>query len=102
MYKELIQKNKSEFYDKFIGLYDSDMSGMGDDQKEEVFNWHTQSLKDLIDAVIEDEMRVKKEIFESSLRTFGRFYQYYDSDEIGWDKAKQDTINKLKAIREML
>jgi hypothetical protein len=97
---ELIQKNKESFYnnDKFMCLYDSDISGMGYNQKEEVFDWHTQSLKDLIDAVIEEE--------EKSESTYEPDLSYQDPDfriaQEYYEKAKQDTISKLKAIREML
>jgi hypothetical protein len=91
--KELIQKNKESFYDndKFMCLYDSDISGMGYNQKEEVFDWHTQSLKDLIDAVIEDE---KNEIKKAD--------KFVPFQRIHYVDAKQDTISKLKAIKEML
>jgi hypothetical protein len=102
---ELIQQNKSEFDEKFkimsIGYHKCE--GWNDideleidtgyiDNIQEVFDWHTQSLKDLIDAVIEDE---EEAIFDRAR------YVIPDYGD-GFNASKQDTISKLKAIREML
>jgi len=51
-----------------------------------------QSLKDLIDAVIEDE--------ENEIQPF-KVSENTDSI-VAWNNAKNDTISKLKAIKEML
>lgn len=99
--QELIQKNKSEFdekiYDliriKSIAQYNNNGVNIGFKRSQDtVLNWHTQSLKSLIDAVIEEE---EKEIDHIQKHSKGNYAD-------GKVEAKNDTINRLKAIREML
>lgn len=79
--QELIQKNKD------LEKLNVVVSNLYLSQRQKIIDWHTQSLKDLIDAVIEDE---KKDTSNDSV--WGQ----------GYNQAKHDTINRLKAIREML
>jgi len=83
---ELIQKNKENFKRTFPQIYDD----RGFMLQERIIQWNDAVIKDLIDAVIEDEWKNMKEILA------------YDSDERGWNASKQDTISKLKAIKELL
>jgi len=64
---------------------------------KEADDYTKELLKSLIDAVIEDidEMSYYKGHINDE--------DFTGSDgEVGYDKAKQDTISKLKAIRELL
>jgi sulfatase maturation enzyme AslB (radical SAM superfamily) len=94
---ELIQKNKSEFkelecpHGNWLHFCDS----CPIEWYEYISNKHTQSLKSLIDAVIEDE---EKEISDENMRDA---ILSGDVEEV-FKSAKQNTIEKLKAIREIL
>lgn len=83
---ELIQKNKGAVEKEY------QMSGLSDglygDYAEDVAKGFT---KDLIDAVIEDE--------EKEIKKADKFVPF---QRIHYVDAKQGTISKLKAIREML
>ena len=91
--QELIQKNKSAFEKQ-----------TPEDGQEPVlillkkvfWQFHTQSLKDLIDAVIESREKAKKE------------QKYEDNDYFEYsiietyNEALDDTIKELQAIKELL
>jgi hypothetical protein len=96
--QELIQKNKSERDEKFEYVYS--LSKV--DRITEVFkllkDWDTQYTKDLIDAVIENEEKAKKDLI-----LFGKFGVDIEDIQIKeWNASKKDTISKLKAIKELL
>jgi hypothetical protein len=89
--QELIQKNRSELLNtnllKQEEEWDCDAGCYVD--REKILSWHTKSLKDLINAVIEDEEKAEKEENGNNCLIF-------------WNASKEDTISKLKAIKELL
>jgi hypothetical protein len=90
--QELIQKNKESFREKFTYLNlqpDHKADLMYPIEATKVEEHIANFAKDLIDAVIEDE----REDCKSSFGT-----PFLD----GYQGAKQDTIWKLKAIKEIL
>jgi len=102
--QELIQKNKSHAIDLSEA---SDI--MPKDLKEHqirIYNavldseyLSNEHLKDLIDAVIEDEDTVEfgEAKFENDMDN-----KLSDGYTIGYNQAKQDTIKKLQAIKKLL
>lgn len=103
--QELIQKNKSEFEMTYgdCDILNEQMCCIEKDclcnkmsYLESIADWHTQSLKDLIDAVIESREKAKKE------------QKYEDNDYFEYsiietyNEALDDTIKDLKAIKELL
>lgn len=93
--QELIQKNKSEF-NEFFNRKPTINRPNFTASYSEIKDWHTQSLKSLIDAVIEDEENSFQEA--KSVRQF----MATSGTGVGYNQAKQDTISKLKAIKELL
>jgi hypothetical protein len=77
---ELIQKNKKSYIRGF----------------EFVHEQNVRFAKDLIDAVIEDE---EKAMMKQSDKVIPNSYE---NIVIIFNQAKQDTISKLKAIKELL
>lgn len=88
--KEIIQQDKKSFEEKFPP--EKDFVDICVDRKE-LLNAHTQSLKSLIDAIIEDEEN------PANHRKFAKGAEHAKAFYL---LAKQDTINKLKAIKELL
>jgi len=68
------------------------------DQVRMIKKWHTQSLKDLIDAVIESREKANKNMDTVFYDEDG----YTRANAKGYNQALDDTIKELKAIREML
>jgi hypothetical protein len=77
--QELIQKNKESYIRGF----------------EFVHEQNVRFAKDLIDAVIEDEE-------EENIKDINSGIKNNDIWVAGYNQAKHDTINRLKAIKEML
>jgi glycyl-tRNA synthetase beta subunit len=92
--KDLVSNNKSEFIEK----YKSAENEIGETSETSFilgrilsFNLDSNFAKDLIDAVIEDE--------EKETKKADKFVPF---QRIHYVDAKQDTIKKLKAIKELL
>jgi hypothetical protein len=93
--KEIEFPNENNWNYQFYKTLDDmviDGSGYNMQQFIDLKDKHT---KDLIDAVIEDEEKKLRKIPEIGPRD----NMYMD---IAWNYAKQDTISKLKAIKELL
>lgn len=59
--------------------------------KQTILNWHKQSLKQVIDGLVERE--------EEKMKDDGLKYKYQIYEDRGYNKAKKDTISHLKEIR---
>jgi hypothetical protein len=92
---ELIQKNKD------LEKLNVIVSNLYLSQRQKIIDWHTQSLKDLIDAVIESREKAKERYIPNAETTGGtrdETHCYRD----GYSQAQDDTIKELRAIKELL
>lgn len=98
--KQLIERQREEFNERFAPI-EREYNAPGNcgyvDMTEDVKSFHSQSTKDLIDAVVEMEEGKKKKVEEM---TSGGWYK--NQENIGYNQAIDDTITQLLAIKEML
>ena len=85
-YKELIQKNNESFYQHML----KSVPRLDKFERASLKLKFIELNKDLIDAVIEDE-----EVIIKHNRTSNDYM-------IGYNQAKQDTVDILKDIKELL
>lgn len=104
--QDIINKQREEFEDitdwsylytlnrvKYASSSGNDFEENGEDLKEEIFDWHTSSIHQLLQALIErEELELDRNFTHEELRV-------WDTE---WNKAKQDTINNLKTLQDSL
>jgi hypothetical protein len=99
--QELIQKNKD------LEKLNVIVSNLYLSQRQKIIDWHIQSLKDLIDAVIEEEEKEIKMTRQEYVKQFGELAinppkTILELQYEAYNQAKNDTISRLKDIKEML
>lgn len=96
--KQLIEQQREDFEKRFkifeqVAHDEVDGTFAIEHDKEKVWNWHKQSLKQFIDGLIEAQNEhMQKEL---SVERFARpdFYK-------GYEAAKKNTIAHLKKLKE--
>jgi len=90
MSQYIIQEQKKEFERKW---YEAGTPGV-DFGNDGIWDWHTSSIKQIIQALIEREENRLKECEQCDNR------EIHDTDP--WNQAKQDTITHLKQLLDNL
>lgn len=106
--QDIINKQKEEFDKKYSEVQLAHEAYLGEPDKDgdrrmypisvenkanEIWNWHTSSQHQLLQALIErEELELDRNFTHEELRV-------WDTE---WNKAKQDTINNLKTLQDSL
>lgn len=96
--QDITQAQREDFFDSFTdgsdkenGYYDSMFT---EGRPTNIFDWHTSSIKQIIQALIEMEENRLKECEQCDNR------EIHETDP--WNQAKQDNITHLKQLLDNL
>lgn len=93
--QDIIQGQKEEFNKYIFNYFCEFIEEKGDEfAKGYLLNWHTSSIKQILQALIEREENRLKECEQCDN------HEIHDTDS--WNEAKQDTITHLKQLLDSL